>query len=499
MSLYTLDFRHFFHEVGVSENLSRYFGVCIDGNYYRWRTMPMGFAFSPFCAQSIAWAAILYATIKDGEEDPDFIIPKGLKKLPTTIEVRGGGFVTNYYDNLLLCGSHTDVTRIAKRIRKSFERFNIEVKEGSEELRSAHDLVTQPLVYLGAAMFFERNREGSLVFSWKQCSKKLDKWRALQLCADPDSLDVSDPWAKNWTRRELAAFIGRVLWRRSLSHHYPRSGTAPIIKLLRRMITNENGKGMLDPRKWDARDFQLDTDEEKLAREAWTDVLSNPPHHYDDIPHPSHHIVVATDSSDGYGYVMYDSEGNVIEEIARTWDVEFPGWKSQPPTQSFKWSERHIYLKELKAAIDFLSELSGRFPNTVFDIGIDNTAAMAAIKNIYSGSYEACEWLDAFHEKLQGNHCIVSAWGVRSEDNALDPSSRQCYDPTNSVHTCKDKGLAKRCWNHIQAQKKGYHPGPREGARPYAGGAVGIRHEEVLDLDDVGPGEIVEKIHMLSK
>ena len=387
MSLYTLDFRHFFHEVGVSENLSRYFGVCIDGNYYRWRTMPMGFAFSPFCAKSIAWAAILYATIKDGEEeDPDFIIRVG----PV--------------------GKELDPKRTGR---------------------------------------FHRTRT-----------------------------------------------VAKI----SLSHHYPRSGTAPIIKLLRRMITNENGKGMLDPRKWDARDFQLDTDEEKLAREAWTDVLSNPPHHYDDIPHPSHHIVVATDSSDhGYGYVMYDSEGNVIEEIARTWDVEFPGWKSQPPTQSFKWSERHIYLKELKAAIDFLSELSGRFPNTVFDIGIDNTAAMAAIKNIYSGSYEACEWLDAFHEKLQGNHCIVSAWGVRSEDNALDPSSRQCYDPTNSVHTCKDKGLAKRCWNHIQAQKKGYHPGPREGARPYAGGAVGIRHEEVLDLDDVGPGEIVEKIHMLSK
>ena len=106
------------------------------------------------------------------------------------------------------------------------------------------------------------------------------------------------------------------------------------------------------------RDFHLDADEQKLSREAWTDVLNNPPHHYDDTPHPSQHIVVATDSSDhGFGYVLYDSEGNVIEEIARTWDDEYPGWKSQPPTQDFRWSDRHIYLKELKAAIDFLSEL----------------------------------------------------------------------------------------------------------------------------------------------
>ena len=458
----------------------------------------MGFAFSPFCAQSIAWAAILHANIPDGAEDSDFIIPPGLEKLPTTIEVRGGGFVTNYYDNLLLCGSHEDVLRIAKRIRASFVRFDIEVKPGSEELRSAHDLITQPLVYLGAAMFFERSRDDAMVFSWKQCAKKLDKWRELPLCTDPEKQDSADPWSKTWTRRELAAFIGRVLWRRTLYQH-PRSGTAPIIKLLRRMITNEDGKGMLKEGKWDVRDFKLDADEQKLAREAWTDVLNNPPHHYDDVPHPSRHIVVATDSSDhGYGYVMYDSEGNVIEEIARVWDEEYAGWKSQPPTQDFKWSDRHIYLKELKAAIDVLSELSDRFPNTVLDIGIDNTAAMAAIKNMYSGCYEACQWLDAFYAKLQSNGCTVNAWGVRSEDNASDPASRRCYDPTYSVHTCKDMGLARRCWDHIQAQKKGYHPGTRDAAHPYADGTVGIRHQEILDFEDVGPGEIVEKIHTLS-
>ena len=44
---------------------------------------------------------------------------------------------------------------------------------------------------------------------------------------------------------------------------------------------------MLKEGKWDVRDFKLDADEQKLAREAWTDELNNPPHHYDDIPHPS--------------------------------------------------------------------------------------------------------------------------------------------------------------------------------------------------------------------
>ena len=210
--------------------------------------------------------------------------------------------------------------------------------------------------------------------------------------------------------------------------------------------------------------------------------------------------MIATDSCDqGCGYVLYDAVGNVIEEVARTWDVYYSGWKSQPPTQDFRWSERHIYLKELRAAIDFLGEISDRYPDSVLDLGIDNTAAMAAKKNMYSGCYEACQWLDGFYVKLQGNRCTVNAWGVRSEDNASDPASRRCYDQTASIRTCKDKELALRCWTHIQAQMRGYHPGPKDAARPFADSAVGIRHQEVLDFEDVGPGEIFEKIHALSK
>ena len=481
VTLFTADFRHFFHEVGVGDKLSSYFGVSIGGKYYRWRSLVMGWQWSPFCAQSVAWSVLLHATqdllrTRPDGEDPDFIIPKNLEKLPTTIELRNGGFITVYYDNLLIAGSKADVTRISERVRASCRAFDVEIKKGSDELKTPHELVTSPLTFLGADLFYERARDGTLNFSWRQCEKRLQTWREATLCDDPQSVPV---WEKMWTRRELAAFIGRVLWRRSLYQH-PKNGTAPIIQLLRRIVKGNPG--------WDLRDVALTKEEQVMASEAWADVLCNPPHRYNDIPHPDRHMVLATDSSDrGYGYVLYDGLGNIVEEKGFVWDTDCG-------EKTFKWSKRHIYLKELKCALDIVGALSARYPETVFDLGIDNTAAAAAIRHMYSGCLEACEWIDAFYAKLLKNGCSVNPWGLKSEDNASDPASRRCDDPTVVV----SDELRLRCFERIQSQLKGYHTGPWTETEGLAG-IVGIRHPEVLDVEEVDPGELVERIHSLSK
>jgi len=108
MSMYTGDFRHFFHQIPVGKRLSTYFGVSLGGRFFRWRTLPMGWSFSPYCAQSVAWAVLLHCPggHANGGHDPDFVIPKDLKKLPTYIDLHDGGFITVYYDNSILFCAH---------------------------------------------------------------------------------------------------------------------------------------------------------------------------------------------------------------------------------------------------------------------------------------------------------------------------------------------------------------------------------------------------------
>ena len=55
-------------------------------------------------------------------------MPPGLKQLPTFIDIKGGGFITLYYDNLLVCALDPNVSeRIENRLRRNFsdDYFNI--------------------------------------------------------------------------------------------------------------------------------------------------------------------------------------------------------------------------------------------------------------------------------------------------------------------------------------------------------------------------------------
>ena len=481
ISLYTQDWRHFFHSIPVSGRLSRFFGVSIGGEFFRWRTLPMGTTMSCHAAQSVALALLLHQI--EGEDL--FDIPEGLEKLPTYIALRGGGFLCVYYDNCLVAGPSTVVERVTQLIRRNGECFEAAVKPGSDQLKTSHDLVASPMNFLGADLYFERSREDKFVFCWKQALDKVEKWRGDRLCHDPADEGPS-PWNKKWTRRELASLIGRMLWRRSLYYH-PRTGTAPIISLLRRLAKKDKTFG------WDTRDFILTQDEQDLCLHTWTEVLLNPPHKFTDAPRPTTHVVLATDSSDqGYGYVMYDHTGRIIEEEGYLWkDMKTPKGSGH-----VDWVKRHIYLKELKCAIDTITKMAMRFPGSQFECGQDNSAAAAAIRNMFSGCVEACVWLDALHETLEKYGCSVNVWGLRSEENSSDPASRRCYPDGPQ---CASEKLGKACWDAIQGQMKGYHLGHYE-STPGLAGTTCVRHPESLDEDDedVDPGDLVEKIHTLS-
>jgi len=104
----TADFRHYFHTIRVSEELSHMFGVAVertDGGMdtYRWATLPMGWGPSPWIASSVGYAAILW---RKPDEEKLFDLEEGLTQLPTFVPVISGGFLCLYYDNILVV--HTD-------------------------------------------------------------------------------------------------------------------------------------------------------------------------------------------------------------------------------------------------------------------------------------------------------------------------------------------------------------------------------------------------------
>ena len=64
------DFRHWFHQIRVSEALSRHFGIALREKNgaietFRWRTLPMGWSHSPFIAQCLAWGVLCHR--EDGQ------------------------------------------------------------------------------------------------------------------------------------------------------------------------------------------------------------------------------------------------------------------------------------------------------------------------------------------------------------------------------------------------------------------------------------------------
>jgi hypothetical protein len=66
---FTMDIRHWFHQISVEPSLSQYFGLNFAGQYYEWTTLPMGWSYSPRICQCIAWTVILRDPNPESNDD----------------------------------------------------------------------------------------------------------------------------------------------------------------------------------------------------------------------------------------------------------------------------------------------------------------------------------------------------------------------------------------------------------------------------------------------
>ena len=506
--MFTLDWASYFHQCGpVSTELSSHFCVLLDEDLaaedagkrprrvcYRWTSAPMGWAWSPWACLSLGWACLLHC--ENGEDDV-FEIPNDWQSLPSFVPIKGGGFMCLYYDNLLCVGADNAIMdEVKKRLLRNMSPqptgFNFEIKKDSMKYRYGKTLVAakddkdgskiDPIEYLGSSMYYRRDASGKLNFCWRQCHKKLQQWKEVDY--PPFVRKNCDPWSALedkalrtlgwWTCREVASIIGKILWRRSISLD-PLCRVAPIIAILRRASASRKNIG------WDGRAFELSDAEATLLSSAWNETLRNPEHLGQRKVTPSRSVYMATDASDNYwGEIFYDDEGHVILE--------------NPHEFSPKHAAYHIFLKELLCCSWSIKAMLARDPGSYeIHVCVDNSAAAAALRHMYSSNELACLELDDLWDDLRKHHCVLHVHSVRSEDNSADMSSRN-FDfklmdaKQRAASTAEGRAgpeIARRCWDEMQAQIKGWRLGAHV-PDPGLSGYDGIRHGE-LNEDAVSP------------
>lgn len=462
--LLTADFRHYFHTIKVSEELSRMFGVAVEVpggglRTYRWATLPMGWGPSPWIASSVGFAAILW---RESGEEILFEVEPGLTQLPSFIPIKGGGFLCLYYDNILAV--HTDfniLEKVQKRLNRNFSGtdhaalhhipsnadhiglsllqslarpygagVNIPLGKPIEMYSSKRLLSGDQAEYLGVAFSLrtknkKRTPEDStdIISSFhrlqhRQSRKKYEKWQQL----DPQ-------WEKVFCARELAAFIGKILWRHSITLR-PLCAIAPVIEILRRLA-----KYRLSTRStWDEKNFSLTPAEVLVMRRHWDLCLNNPWHESDFMATDRTTIRLVSDSSGNqWGYLVFTDEGFKAFERGHRW--------------SRSLQKQHIFLKELCAAVFAIRHvlLTNRRSLDIH-IGVDNSAAANALRNMYSGNLMACTILDRLNAELGHHDARIFVHSLRSEDNASDAASRGRLATEDDV---------RNCYEHLIAQEKG--------------------------------------------
>ena len=135
-------------------------------------------------------------------------------------------------------------------------------------------------------------------------------------------------------------------------------------------------------------------------------------------------IFVCSDSSDdrwGYNILTHDGHSLTWSDIGFVWNVDL-----QP---------QHIYVKECIAAIWTIQRLIEERP-VRFVIGIDNSAAAAALRRLYSPNGIVASHLSSLATQLERTNSTIQVVGVRSADNASDPASRGGQFSATLAHTC---------------------------------------------------------------
>lgn len=401
------DFRHWFHQLPSESGLSRYFGVACAGIKYLWKTLPMGWSWSPYIAQAAAWTLI----VRDCDDLLDLTPLEKDEGLPFFIRTKGHGFITVYYDNYIFVTSdEKEAVELNKRFLSNCRDWNAVIKEHQ---------------FLRISPGVTKNSSSDALFQ----ESSIFRYLGLEIKLIPDNLlwRVSPNRVELLERtiplvmspRVLAQYIGKIISVRLLESQPlgASRSVCDVINLLRATIRIGSTKG------WDSERITLSTTDFQVLSQEWDTFLQNP-WRCSILPsfQWSKWITLATDASDwGWGMVLIDENGNVLKQYKKNWDD----------------NERklHIFIREMLAVERSLTKIQSmhNVNDCKINLVVDNTAVAAAVKRGYSSNDRAMHSLRSVILPLHHRLRIIT---VISEHNVADgPSRNKPYKQETLTHT----------------------------------------------------------------
>lgn len=409
------DFRHWFHQLSCG-GLATLFGLRHRNlGFLEWCTMPMGWNWSPFFAQCVAWATIVWR--EDDEEDlfiTDAFRVRGAG-LPFVLRTKANGLVIVFYDNyLVLTHSQQEQEKIDARLRRNFNHLHVVVKE-----HTTFKGPTCTFVFLGIRFQCGVDRP---------CHKRVDyvSWEAT---GRPDWLRLMDETHGTATPKEDHPGVGKKRDPATLRDGARALGQiiCDIVTSGRPVLSEPQGPsaiGLASALGKIASGTAIGWDEPLeeplwakirglhnlvINREAYLQRLGE-----DSTNNPSRkrRYVITDASQDGDGWVF----GEMIDDRLRV---------SEPTCRIIPQEEkgRHIYLKELKCALDGLAAGRQLYPDDSLTLVTDNAAVAFSMEKGMSTNMTANRWLENRVRPLGFLDVIL----VISADNPSDCCSRNDF------------------------------------------------------------------------
>ena len=357
----TADFRHWFFQLPLPEDIRNLFCLECEGSFYRLKVWAMGFSWSPFVAQAVSmtiafegirrtnkWFAV--APIKMESSPPPFWVV--CTKEGDMKDIKRGeiiGFITFWYDNLLIVTGQPDHAAILRREIDGAARACNAIWKESREIAAFTPGVNH-VIYLG----IEARQEGGQ-WEWRHAADNRVGWVTTR--SEPDS------WIK------LARILGILTW------DWTASGeTKGSLAELRKLAQRVGEKKPTTKSEWNHRPpgtaEGVTPDEWRLLDEKLKGICTEQwrPYRGPQTTSFRHYILLASDAMKTTGAGVWLKGGR--SNPAVIWKEEF----ENPETD-------HINRKETIAAIETVRAAMIRHGarHTLFIVAVDNTTARAVL------------------------------------------------------------------------------------------------------------------------
>ncbi len=412
------DQRHFFHQIQIGD-VTRFFSLCCCGVVYVMLVLAMGFSYSPRIAQCYAWAGLLACAddenglksaseeMRTSEHPPAFVYLESSNKTRL-------GLCFIWYDNFLF---FCTCQKMSSALSRTLDRMQREWRMIWGEKKLWHP---QHLSQDAADIDISRGVALGIQFATSTKRGRNDEphhlvWRLKPKTAAKavEMLQKLEEKTLSWTCKEVAGVIGSCIWHTYITGR-PFTTIHDALELSSRV-----GKHAQRHR-WGS-SFSFADSDRNVLREALTALKENrwigstASHDWESI------IVVASDATLKRGAWVRLLGSNVRGE-----------WKNWP------WLEQEgqdialeedelisscsIFLLELRAAIQGIMANGKR--DCVLLIIIDNTAAAATLRNMYSPTLVGRDLISTLYQYLTTMNIRLIVVGIPGLLNDADAPTR---------------------------------------------------------------------------